>query len=989
MVVTQGTGARSLVANNLSESLVVSFAHADPAQIAKLGAKGAKLVEDFQHFREDFPDLEDAITVPDGFILSTDVWQSTHQNSDRLTEDLLTRVFYQLHELERREGRRFGDNSGRMPLIVAVRGGAPVSLPGAIATVLNVGLNEGIVEALLAAGEDERFVLATYANAIRMYGEVVLGLPYEHFYDVIHRLKLGEEGSYPLAKLRDLVTGYRKLLEGVRHPYLPPGFEPDVSKQLRNVVEAVLASWMAPLALEARHSREPKVLDDMGTAVIIQSMVFGNRDEKNSLSGVFFSRNQRTGANEPVIEWAPRIQCDKIVSGKIRKRLRQTRDLQEQYPDIYSRLLLVKDRLEARARRPLDIEFTVENRKLYILQRRPLRMTFNATVRAMWDLVDEGKTNVQLASLVINNALEQPEKVLRDGFTDYRVLARGEPITDSADCGILAIGTEDAIALAGQGKEVILLRKSPYGETDLAVNHPRIRGIVRCDGSTTGHEAVSAVAYSKPYLINMVGADGEPLIITRGEDLLLDPDSKVARFVGRRVFVDGERGILGHTEAHDFLEDRKVRKKLYVDWEYVRKQFDEVGYEGLGYWELLDLHYQWELDLEHFQGLEKRLKGGDTSVPQEQLRKVFFTYLTYVPRRDWERTLRLKEVRVEDFTFAGEISNHGHDLGREVLKILKALMLCTTWCTHWVHEIMVQQARARGETENDVIRDISLKNRTMSLVRDFEQEGFHLMKTLHYSYLIFASNFEYGQDLNKVDIGPGALNFSEKEVLARNFLAHLAEINADLFQRVRIIQGEPPLGQGHARIISIGICIPNEDFDLVCRYLRAFLGQVRQGEVADLQDMIPAGEFIELYRLEPFFAPYPELKITRGNPGADTAGDCLLVFGHCSFGEFDGAVYGKESYEVLMQQVRQFEDYLETSENQLDVRPWQFEVDPYRRHSVIAAVGLRFPGEKLQEVLDELKNYLVSIRKAPFLDSRLRGNDEPEPIRRGEVHTGK
>jgi hypothetical protein len=299
-------------------------------------------------------------------------------------------------------------------------------------------------------------------------------------------------------------------------------------------------------------------------------------------------------------------------------------------------------------------------------------------------------------------------------------------------------------------------------------------------------------------------------------------------------------------------------------------------------------------------------------------------------------------------------------------------MLCTTWCTHWVHEIMVQQARARGETENDVIRDISLKNRTMSLVRDFEREGFHLMKTLHYSYLIFASNFEYGQDLNKVDIGPGALNFSEKEVLARNFLAHLAEIKVDLFQRVRIIQGEPPLGQGHARIISIGICIPNQDFDLVCRYLRAFLGQVRQGEVADLQDMIPAGEFIELYRLDPFFAPYPELKITRGQPGVDTAGDCLLAFGHCSFGEFDGAVYGKESYEVLMQQVRQFEDYLETSENQLDVRPWQFEVDPYRRHSVIAAVGLRFPGEKLQEVLDELKNYLVSIRKAPFLDSRLR-----------------
>ena len=102
MAVMEGSVVRPLVANDLSESLVISFAHADPAQIAKLGAKGAKLVEDFQHFREDFPDLEDAITVPDGFVLSTDVWQSTHQNGDRLTEDLLTRIFSQLQELERR-----------------------------------------------------------------------------------------------------------------------------------------------------------------------------------------------------------------------------------------------------------------------------------------------------------------------------------------------------------------------------------------------------------------------------------------------------------------------------------------------------------------------------------------------------------------------------------------------------------------------------------------------------------------------------------------------------------------------------------------------------------------------------------------------------------------------------------------------------------------------------------------------------------------------
>ncbi len=534
---------------------MVSFAQADPGQVAKLGAKGAKLVEDFQHVLEDFPDLDNAIAVPDGFILTTDIWQQFHQNEDHLSPELWASILKLLRKLEERTGRHFGDCSGKLPLIVAVRGGAPVSLPGAIGTVLNVGLNDDIVAALLAAGEDRRFVLSTYVNAIRLYGEVVLDIPYQHFYEIIHKLGLGEEGSYPVERLHELIVAYRGILDSAQHPRFGPGFESDLERQLLNVIEAVLGSWLAPIAMEARRSRQPKVPDDMGTAIIVQSMVFGNRDENNSLSGVFFTRNQRSGANEPVIEWAPRIQCDKIVSGKIRKQLRNAADLEREFPDIHQRLLVVKERFETRAKRPLDIEFTVESRKLFILQRRPLRMTFNATVRAMWDLVDESKTNIQIASLIINTALEQPEKVLRDGFTSYQVLARGEPITDSADTGVLAFGTEDALALAREGQDVILLRRRPYGEIDLAVNHPRIRGIIRYDGNTTGHEAVSAVAYSKPYLINLRGADEEPLISWVGEDPQLNPASLIAAFIGKTVFVDGERGILGFT-----TDDRYPRR---------------------------------------------------------------------------------------------------------------------------------------------------------------------------------------------------------------------------------------------------------------------------------------------------------------------------------------------------------------------------------------------------------------------------------------------
>jgi len=945
------------------EPSIVSFDLADPTQVDKLGAKGAKLVEDSRLVKEILPGMENNIPVPDGFILSTDIWRQYHEAGDRLTDDLFARVLSELACLEKRTGRRFGDRSGRVPLVVAVRGGAPVSLPGAIGTILNVGLNDEVVAALIAAGKDESFALTTFLTAIRMYGEVVLEIHYDHFYELIKRHGAGGEGSLSVPLLRTLIGEFKGVLERTKHPVFPPGFETRIPQQLRYAIEGVLASWMAPTAVEARRSREPRIRNDMGTAVVIQAMVFGNRDDHSCLSGVFFSRNQRTGANAPVIEWAPKVQCDKIVSGKLRKQLLHASDLEERFPDIYQRLMLARERLEAHASRPLDIEFTVENHKLYLLQRRPLRMTFNGTVRAMWDFVDEGKTTIQRASMIINQALEQPEKVLREDFEDYIVIAQGEPVTDSADSGILAFGTEAALELAQKGEEVILLRKRPYGETDIAVNHPRVRGIIRCDGNTTGHEAVSAVAYSKPYLINMVDAEGQPLIVPKGEKLALNPASTIAQYIGKRVFVDGEQGIIGYTESSNFLEDRKSRKKLYVDWEFLRKQFDAAGYQEVDYETLLNLHYQWEIELDQYRHMEKQLKGKDPGLSQKELLQTFTTYLTYIPKRDWERSLVLKEVRVEDFDFTPPITYHGSRLAQEVMKILRTLMLCTTWCTHWLHEIMVIQAKARGETENDVIRDIFLKNRTMSMVRNFEEEGFHVMKVPHFYHLILASNFEYGQDLDKVQIGPDKLNYFQKEVLAKQFMSYLEKANPLLRQRLRTVRGEPPLGAGHARIISIGISIPHADFSLVCRYLRTFLDQPSQAAAEDLQAKIPSGELTELYHLDPFFAPYPELHISREvigkeSKGREATGDLLLAFGRCSYGEFDGAVYGKEDYEKLMAEVQRFEEFLRRNGSETPIRPWHFEVDPYRRHSVIAAAGIRFDKDRLRDVLEDLKRFL-------------------------------
>lgn len=942
----------------MRKPLIVPFGKAEHGDPELLGAKGARIAEDFRDLYEILPGMEGRIAVPDGFILTTQAWRVFNRSRNRLPDGLFASTLSQIGLLEQRAGSKFGDASGRMPLLVAVRGGAPVSLPGALGTALNVGFNDDMASAMIEAGEDESFVLTTYLTAIRMYGEVVLNIPYYNFYRIIK--DLGVEGAIPAQRLKTLIADFKRILENASHPRFPSGFETNLKSQLRNVIEAVFGSWMSPVAVEARRSRErpgEAIPDTMGTAVIIQRMVFGHRDH-NSLSGVLFTREPRTGADRPIIEWAPMVQGDKIVSGKLRKELLQAADLKTAYLDVYEMLLLVRNAFETRAKRPLDIEFTVETGRLFLLQRRSMRTTSSATVRAMWDMLDEGKTTIQLASMAINQALAQPEKVLREDFTDFQVLAAGEPITDSADSGILAFGSEAALELASRGEKVILLRRRAFGAGDLAVNHPLVRGIVRVDGHTTSHEAVSAVAYGKPYLMKTQDADGKPLLLFGEDKPILNPDSIVYSFVGKKVFLDGEKGTLGYTCSSDFLEDRRVRKKLYVDWEYLKEQFDAGGYENCGYAELIDLHYEFEMELENYQAMESKLTSG-YEVSRVELLHAFDTWLKCFRPADRVKAMALKEIAAEDFELGPPLVYHGDNLRGEVHKIISTLMLSTTWRAHWMHEMLVEKALARGDTENDVIRDINLKNRSMSLLIGFEKEGFHLMKTPGFSFLVLASNFEYGQDLDSPRVGPGALNYMEKDLLAQRFVEYLKSVDEPLGRLVRIISGEPPLGQGHARIVSIGLAIPEADFAIVCRYFRAFLDS-RQGRPADALSLTPETGFAELYQIDPFFASYPEFRVTRQIHLQKSAQELFISFGDCAFGEFEGQFYGKDQYDRLNRKIERFQAHLKKRGINLALRPWHFEIDPHRRHSLIAATGIRFSQNLLGEVIQHLKEFLPS-----------------------------
>jgi hypothetical protein len=565
--------------------------------------------------------------------------------------------------------------------------------------------------------------------------------------------------------------------------------------------------------------------------------------------------------------------------------------------------------------------------------------------------------------MVINQALAQPEKVLREGFTDYKVLAAGEPITDSADSGVLVFGSDAAVKLASSGEDVILLRRRPYGESDLAINHPRIRGIIRTDGHSTNHEAVSAVAYGKPYLIKTRDVSGKPLLLARGDEMELNPESMVSLFLGKRVFVDGGSGIVGHTVASDFLEDGRSRKKLYVDWEYLKEQFHAQAYGNSDYQNLIDLHYEWELELDSYTEMGRKLAAGK-EVTRIELLHAFDTWLRCFGPADRIKAMRLKEVQVEDFDLGPPLVYRGSNLEGEVLKVLSTLMLSTTWWTHWIHEILVEKARARGDTENDVIRDINLKNRTMSLLADFEKEGFHLMKTPGFSFLVLASNFEYEQDLDRLDVGPDTLNFNEKNRLAHHFVEYLHTVDEPLGKVVRIITGEPPMGQGHARIVSIGIEVPEEEFALVCRYLRAFLDQDRRGGRVNVLELLPETGFADLYQIDPFFASYPELRAGWGPEGSDSDREVILSFGDCSFGEYEGQIYGKEDYDRLNYLVNRFQSFLNERGGGVTLRPWHFEVDPFRRHSLIAAIGAILPQSQFSRALGELREFLRLDGKA-------------------------
>jgi pyruvate, orthophosphate dikinase len=451
-----------------------------------LGGKGANLAE--------MSNL--GLPVPAGFTITTDVCTYYYKNGRSYPEDLKAQVDAALAAVERSIDARFGDPVN--PLLVSVRSGARASMPGMMDTVLNLGLNDVTVEGLAKRSGDPRFAYDSYRRFIQMYGNVVLGVEHHHFEEILENAKRDRGISLDTELKADdwlqVIKGYKTAVEhALGHP-----FPQDVNDQLWGAVGAVFGSWMNQRAITYRRLHE--IPAEWGTAVNVQAMVFGNMGD-DCATGVAFTRNPSTGENKFYGEYLVNAQGEDVVAGirtpqhlTIEGKLANKSDLpamEEVMPEVFAQLDAVRLKLEGHYRDMQDIEFTVQQGKLYMLQTRTGKRTAAAALKIAVDLCEEGVVTKEEAVRRIDPAsLDQLLHPTLDPKAQRTVIARGLPASPGAASGKLVFTADEAESLAQMGEAVILCRVETSPE-DIHGMHAA-RGILTTRGGMTSHAAVVA-----------------------------------------------------------------------------------------------------------------------------------------------------------------------------------------------------------------------------------------------------------------------------------------------------------------------------------------------------------------------------------------------------------------------------------------------------------------------------------------------------------------
>ena len=450
-----------------------------------LGGKGANLAEM----------AGIGLPVPPGFTVSTEVCNLFSKAGGKLPEDIHKSIRANLKKLEKISGQKFGDEAN--PLLVSVRSGAKFSMPGMMDTILNLGLTDKTLQGLVAKSGNKRFALDCYRRLIHMFGDVVLDVSKKKFEEILRAKKekygIRKDADISEKILEEIIADYKKLVKTETGQDFPQ----DVHKQLDTAVSAVFKSWNNPRAITYR--REYHIPENLGTAVNVQLMVFGNFGDRSG-TGVGFTRNPATGEKEVYGEYLLNAQGEDVVAGI--RTPSPLLHLKDEMPKVFKELKTTTDRLEKHYGDVQDFEFTIQEEKLYMLQTRNGKRTGQAAVKIAVDLVEEGLIKKEEALLKVEpdalNQLLHPVFNLEEK-QKRAVLATGLAASPGAAAGQVLFTANEAVAWKAEGKKVILVREETSPDDIHGMS--AAQGILTATGGMTSHAAVVGRQMGKPAVV--------------------------------------------------------------------------------------------------------------------------------------------------------------------------------------------------------------------------------------------------------------------------------------------------------------------------------------------------------------------------------------------------------------------------------------------------------------------------------------------------------
>lgn len=524
---------------------VYSFAEGDAKMRNLLGGKGANLAE--------MTNL--GVPVPQGFTVTTETCNAYLDNKGEFPIGLEDQIWEALFNLEKEQGKRFGDVEN--PLLVSVRSGARISMPGMMDTVLNLGLNDDVVEGFAKKTGNPRFAYDSYRRFIQMFSDVVLDVGHHKFEEALDELKeakgLNNDVDLTAEDWQEIIDKYKKIVQNS----LGKSFPQDPKEQLLLAVQAVFKSWNIPRAKTYRQIH--KIPHDYGTAVNVQAMVFGNMGETSG-TGVAFTRNPSTGEKKFYGEFLMNAQGEDVVAGI--RTPKPIEGLKEVMPEVYAQLEEIYKKLENHFRDMQDLEFTIEEGKLYLLQTRNGKRTAAAAVRIAVEMENEGMLSKEEAVASVEaTSLDTLLHPTLDPNEEKKVIASGLPASPGAACGKVVFHADTAKEWADNGEKVVLVRKETSPE-DIHGMHAA-QGILTSCGGMTSHAAVVARGMGTPCVAGVT-------------EVIINPKAKKFT-VGDVVVNEGDIITLDGTEGTVILgECRTIEAILSEEFTTILKWADEI-----------------------------------------------------------------------------------------------------------------------------------------------------------------------------------------------------------------------------------------------------------------------------------------------------------------------------------------------------------------------------------------------------------------------------